>query len=434
MSTDEAMTIDERRKYLKKMQQRYRPASRGERGRLLDEMETVSGLHRKSLIRLMKGDLRRRARRRQRGVTYGPAVRHVVAVVAESLDWVCAERVQPALVWMAEQLAQHGELEVSPAVLQQLGRISVSTVRRLLRDVPRDRPRRARQGPRRSQPLLQAVPVGRIPWQTQEPGYCEMDLVHHCGVSASGHYVHTLQLTDVATGWTELVAVLGRSGLVIQDALQRILARLPFPLREVHSDNGSEFLNDPLLRFWDTASPGVHLSRSRPWHKNDNRFVEQSNDSQVRAYVGYERLDTVAHTNLLNQLYDALWVYQNLFQPGLRLASKQFIPAADGQPARLKRRFSPAQTPFQRAQAAGGLTSDDQTRLQALRAATNPRQLRRTIYALLDQLWALPPAPPGSTQDVYLTLFNPPQPLKGEDAGPVTLSIDRTTPSGNIII
>ena len=151
-------------------------------------------------------------------------------MISESLDHICAERLKPNLVWMAHHLSQHGELEISSPLLDKLEKISVSTVRRLLKRVPRDRPRLPRKGPERANRLAREIPARRIPWQEQEPGHFETDLVHHCGVSASGHYVHTLQMIDVATGWSERAATLGRSFLVMQDAFQRILTRLPFPV------------------------------------------------------------------------------------------------------------------------------------------------------------------------------------------------------------
>lgn len=426
MSSDERMTIEERRKYLRTMQKRYRQADRRTKSRLLDEMGAVTAMHRKALIRLMGGDLQRQRRRRERGATYGAEVKQALGVIAESLDWVCAERLQPNLVWVAEQLEQHGELTLTAKVREQLGRVSVSSVRRLLVNQRRDRPRLPRGGPERANTLTRDVPAGRIAWQEARPGHFEVDLVHHCGVSASGHYVHTLQMVDVATGWSERVAVLGRSYLVMQDAFRRILARLPFPVRQVHPDNGSEFFNHHLVRFWQTTVVDVHLSRSRAWQKNDNRFVEQKNATLVRAYLGYDRLDTVAQTNLLNQIYNAMWLYYNFFQPVLRLAEKTYQPTSPGQPPQLTRRFDRAQTPFDRVCASGVLTSAQQDRLQALRQATNPRRLRQRIYDLLDQLFALPLAVPGDIQNVYLTLFDPPQQSqKGED-GPVALSNERT--------
>ena len=192
MSTDDKMTIDERRKYLRRMKKRYIKADRKERGRLLDEMEALTELHRKSLIRLMRGSLERKPRRQQRGCTYGPEVDDALRVIAESLDYVCAERLTPNLLWMAEHLAVHGELEVSPSLLDQLKQISVSTVGRKLKRIRQDRPRLPRKGPERANQATRGIPMKRIPWDEQQPGHFEVDLVHHCGPSAAGEYVHTL--------------------------------------------------------------------------------------------------------------------------------------------------------------------------------------------------------------------------------------------------
>jgi hypothetical protein len=308
MSNDDEMTIDERRKYLRKMQKRYRKASEKERSMLLDEMLQITSLHRKSLIRLINGDLARKPRTKQRGRTYGIEVHRALKVISESLDYLCAERLQPNLVWMAEHLAAHDELDISSRLLEQFEKVSVSTVRRILKRLDQDQPRLPRKGPEEANRFRRNVPAKRIPWDEQEPGHFEADLVHHCGISASGQYVHTLQMVDVATGWSERGATLGRSYLVIKDGFQRILARLPFPVVEIHPDNDSAFFNAHLAKFWRNAVKDLKQSRSRAWHKNDNRFVELKNSTLVRAYLGYIRLDTVDQTNLLNQLYDKLWI------------------------------------------------------------------------------------------------------------------------------
>jgi hypothetical protein len=424
MAADEKMSIDERYKYLRTMQKRYRQAEREGKQQLLDEMEAVTQQHRKSLIRLMGSPLERQPRKRQRGRIYGPEVRHAVGVIAESLDHICAERLKGNLVWMAQHLAAHGELQTTPDLLDKLERVSISTVRRLLNQQPRDLPRLPRKGPERANRLAREIPAKRIGWDEAEPGHFEVDLVHHCGVSASGHYVHTLQMIDVATGWSERVALLGRSYRVVQDGFERVLARLPFEVLEMHPDNGSEFLNNHLLRFWKDVAQIEHLSRSRAWHKNDNRFVEQKNATLVRAYLGHDRLDTVQHTLLLNQLYELMGLYYNGFQPVLRLAEKIVLPAHNGHTSRIKRRFDQAQTPFDRLLATDKLDESQIQPFQALRDQTNPRQLRQDIYALLDQLFAIPCAEAGSVQDVHLTLFNPQNFLKGAVAmlSPVTLS------------
>ena len=426
MPNEEKMTLSERRKYLRLIRKRYVKASRLERGRLLDEMEAVTRLHRKSLIRLMSGSLERKVRRKQRGRTYGPEVDDALRVISESHDYICAERLQPTLVEMAIHLARHGELEAPPRLLDQLSRISVSTLRRILSRLGQDEPRLPRKGPAQANRVAREIPMKRIPWHEQQPGHFEVDAVHHCGISSAGHYVHTIQMVDVATGWTEQVATLGRGYMAMEDGFRRILARLPFPVLEIHPDNGSEFLNAHLVRFWKETVQGVTLSRSRPFHKNDNRFVEQKNSTLVRAYLGSARFDTAAQTNAINQLYEKMWLYYNFFQPVMRLREKTTEPllSAEGHPSRIKRRFDQARTPFHRLCETDAISEQQKQQLRTLRDQVNPRQLRQEIYQLIDHIFLLPGAVPGETEDVYETLSAPTESQKGEGI-PVTLSFER---------
>lgn len=423
MSTDDQMNIDERYKYLRRRQKRYMRADRQEQGRLLDEMEQVTELHRKSLVRLLHSDLTRQPRRQPRGVVYGAEVQEALRVLAESTNYISAERLTPNLGWLAKQLDRHGELVAAPELLAQLDAISISTVGRVLARQRQDQPRLPRSGPQQAN-QLRDIPMLRLPWDEHEPGHFEVDLVHHGGPSAAGEYVHTLQLIDVATGWSERVAVLGRGQLVMEDAFRRILARLPFPVRQIHPDNGSEFLNQHLLHFWRDLVQGVRLSRSRPYHKNDNPRVEQKNYTLVRAYLGAERLDTVAQTVALNQLYDQMWLYYNFFQPVLHLAEKTSEHRPDGT-YRIHRRYDPAQTPFDRLCATAALLPAHRHQLVALRDQTNPRQLRREIQAGLEHLFALPKATPGRTEDVHQTLRPQTPPEIGPD-NPMRFAFHRT--------
>ena len=403
MSPEERMTIDEQRKYLHKMRIRYWQAqNRRARSQLLDEMQAVTELHRKSLLRLIHGELARKPRRKQRGKTYGPDVKAAVYVIAHSLDYPCAERLQPNLVWMADHLERHRELKITPPLREKLERISVSTLRRLLAPVGQE-PRRIahqKQRPRSDSQLRQAVPMRRIHWNEAQPGHFEVDLVHHCGVSVDGQYIHTLQMVDVATGWSECAPILGRSYRVMEDGFGCILNRLPFGVLELHPDNGVEFFNAFLLKMWQDKVKRVALSRSRPYQKNDNRFVEENNFSLVRAYVGYQRLDTVAQLRLLHQLYDQLWLYHNFFQPVMRLKHK----IAQTDTLHTKRIYDAAQTPLDRLCASGLLEDTLHCQLLALREATNPCQVRNSIEQLITQLFSLPRARDGVTQNVLETL------------------------------
>jgi hypothetical protein len=349
-------------------------------------MGAVTGLHRKSLLRLMHGPTLERAPKgpRVRRRRYGVAVADVVRVVWESLDYVCAERLTPELLSTARHLARWEEVMLTPEVEVALGSISRATVQRLLQrfqQYSRKLPRRKPQPPNR---LLREVPMERLSWAIDCPGAFETDLVHHCGVVAVGEYVHTLQLVDIATGWSERVAILGRSQMAMVEGFQRVQERLPFGITHLHPDNGSEFFNDHLVRYFGEEVTGLQLSRSRPYHKNDNRFVEQKNSTLVRAYVGYDRLDTARQCVALNALYDQLWVYYNLFQPVLHLVSKEVV---DG---KLRRRWDRAQTPCQRLLAGGVLSREQAARLATLYAETNPRQLRETIYQAIERLWDRP--------------------------------------------
>ena len=385
MTTEETMTITERRKYLTKMQTRYQAANRQLRGQLLTEMEAITGMHRKSLTRLMaQQSLTRTRRRTQRGTVYGTEVRRIVRTVWESLDCICAERLTPQLLATAEHLARFGEIALTPMLIAQLAAISEATVTRMLRGIPRTIPRLPRKGPAQANRVLRAVPMGRIPWQTTAPGWCEVDLVHHCGESATGEYLHTLQLIDVATGWSERAAVRGRGQAAMEAGFQRIIDRLPFPILHLHPDNGAEFFNDHLVRFWGEAITGLTLSRSRPDQKNDNRFVEQKNDSLVRAYLGNQRLDTPAQCDALNALYGEMGIYDTLFQPVLHLIEKEVIAG------KLKRRWDDARMPYQRLVGTDALTPTVAQGLAALHAGTNPRRLRQHRSDALARLWESP--------------------------------------------
>jgi len=375
------MTLTERRNYLARMHPRYLLADRTERSRLLDEMIAVTGLHRKSLVRLLNaGSLARRPHTTQRRRTYGPVVDDTIRLIWETLDYICAERLTPALAPTAQHLARDGELMLTDELLAQLQHISIASVQRRLSRFTQDTPRLPRKGPEQANRVAKAIPIRRIAWHEATPGHFEVDLVHHGGPSPGGDYGYTLQLIDVATGWSERVAILGRSQRRMEEGCRRVLARLPFPIKELHSDNGSEFLNDHLVRFFGRAITGLELSRSRPYQKNDNRFVEQKNATLVRAYVGTVRLDTAAQIATLNTLYDQMWVYYNLFQPVLHLTEKVL------QGTRVPRRWDLVQTPLTRLLATEVLPVVRRDALAAQVAATNPRALRQTIYAGLRTL------------------------------------------------
>ncbi len=391
MPTEDDMSVNERRKYLKRMKERYVAARRVERTRLLSEMEQVTGMHRKSLTRLMHAEsLQRKPRTTSRPCNYGLEVERVIVRVWESRDYICAERLTPGLLQMAQHLARFEPIGLTAQVEEQLTTISRATVSRILRKYRSRRVRLPQKGAERANQVTKGIPMGRIPWNVTEPGHLEVDLVYHSGPSTTGLHGHTIQLIDVATGWSERVAVLGRGQQAMEGGFERLLARMPFPVLELHPDNGPEFFNHHLVRYWKDKVTGVHLSRSRPYHKNDNRLVEQKNDTLVRQYLGDMRLDTAEQIAALNALYEDMWLYYNLFQPVLHLCEKTMVED------KVLRKWDKAKTPYERLGESTVLSSEQQRRLQQLYEHTNPAQLRNAIYHQLHALWEMATPLPNS--------------------------------------
>lgn len=246
----------------------------------------MTGLHRKSLTRLLHAtSLERKPRQAGRKPSYGAEVEEVIVRIWESLDYICAERLTPVLPTMAQHLARFGVVKLTEDIEAQLQTISRATVSRLLRRVRSRKRRLPQKGAERANQITKGVPMGRISWETTEPGHCEVDLVYHSGPSVSGEHAHTIQMVDVATGWSERVAVMGRGHKAMQAGFERIVQRVPFGIIELHPDNGAEFFNQHLVRFWQEKVVGIQLSRSRPYQKNDNRIVEQKNDTRVAAVL-----------------------------------------------------------------------------------------------------------------------------------------------------
>jgi hypothetical protein len=402
MSEIENMNVDERRKYIHKMWKRYREAEKHEKSRLLDEIEAVTGLHRKSVTRILNGRLSRKKRTRERGREYGMEVDDAIRVISRSLDYPCAERLQPNLVWMAGHLKKHAVLTYTPETERKLARLSVSTLKRILRRVGRSEPKLAHRKPSRPQTnsLLQRFPTSKIAWDIHEVGHFEVDLVHHCGDTSNGEFVHSLQMIDVATGWSELTAIFGRSFRVVSNGFDHLLLRLPFPVVEIHPDNGREFFNQFLIQYWEKKLPHLHISRSRPYQKNDNRFVEENNQSLIRAYVGHDRFDTQAHLTLLRRLYDHLWLFHNFFQPVMRLQQKEMVS-----PTQYRRTFDRARPPFDRLKELYIFPPATLVHLETLRDQTNPLTLRSQIDELISRLLSLPTLDHSETVNIFETML-----------------------------
>jgi hypothetical protein len=300
---------------------------------------------------------------------------------------------------LVDALERHCVLEVPPPLRPTLLRISAPTIDRLLHPYRRGHPRGlAITGS--GQPALAAqVPIRTFgDWQDVRPGSLQVDLVGHCGETVEGFFLTSLIAVDVATGWTECQAVWGKGYQRVGTGVHLIRQRLPMPLRELHTDNGGEFLNHLLVPWCRRES--IYLTRGRPWRKNDQAYAEQKNWAIVRRLIGYDRYTTHAALAQLNALYRVLRLYWNFFQPLRKVVAK----VRHG--ARVTKRYDRAQTPYQRLLASGVLTPDQRHALNTLYCSLNPVALRIQIQEHLRHLWQLAERPrqivrEGQREDVH---------------------------------
>jgi hypothetical protein len=286
----------------------------------------------------------------------------------------------PVLPEMVTVLERYGELQVDSAIRQKLCAISAASIDRLLAAQRRRLNVRGRSGTKPGTLLKHQIPIRTFAeWDDARPGFAEIDLVSHEGGCAAGEFCHTLDLTDIATTWTETAAVRNKSQQRVFEALKKLRGNLPFPLLGLDSDNGSEFINHGLDDY--CRAENLSFTRSRPLRKNDNCFVEQKNWSVVRRSVGYARYDTDEQLALLNELYTHLRLYTNFFMPSMKLISRQ----REG--SRVRKRYDKALTPFQRVIASPYVGRAQKRNLNTQYESLNPAELKRSIERLQNRLY-----------------------------------------------
>jgi hypothetical protein len=375
------MTKIGKRELLEAIRPRYLQANKAEKGRILDEFVATTGYHRKYAIRLLRhGPPRRPAGRRRGRRTYTPAVVHALTQVWEVCDGICSRRLHPFLPEIVEVLERHQELVLAPETKALLLQMSRATMDRLLKPARERRPQRGLSTTKPGTLLKKAIPVRTFAdWDDVRPGFLELDLVAHCGDSTSGEYIHTLDTVDVATGWSECIAVPNRGQQAVFQALQLIRTRLPFPLLGIDSDNDSAFINNHLYRY--TQREHITFTRSRPYKKNDQAHIEQKNWSVVRRLIGYDRYDSPQALDRFNALYQDVRLYVNFFQPSLKLVEKHRVDN------KVRKKYDLAQTPYQRVLQSSAVTEADKGALRQAYVNLNPVVLRRNIDAHLNALW-----------------------------------------------
>lgn len=389
------MGFQARRELLLQTRTRYCEAAGQAKTAILDEFVLATGYDRKYAIRLLNGAvlLQPTAIKRPRAHKYGSTIQESLAIAWAATNCICTKRLVPFLPELIPLLEHHGHLVLTQENHDLLMSVSAATADRLLRTSRRG----GAGGLSTTKPgvlLKHQIPLRTFSdWEDARVGFFEVDLVAHCGTSIAGTFLWSLVMTDIASGWTECFALLRRNGKAVVRGLRHIQQELPFPILGIDTDNGTEFINDDVVQYCKTEQ--VTFTRGRAYRKNDQCFVEQKNGSIVRQTVGYDRYDGQLALQQLSELYRALRLYVNFYQPSMKLKTK----SRDG--SKVHRTYSPAQTPFQRISAANVLLPAVQEKLDQLRKSLDPVMLLRLLQAQQDALWryAILAVPTGKESD-----------------------------------
>jgi hypothetical protein len=361
--------------------QRYQTADRKRKKLILDEFTKVTGYHRKHAIRILTTRPATTPERPAAPRIYREAVKESLIVLWEAADRICGKRLKALLPQLVDAMERHKHLQLEPEVRSQLLAMSAATIDRQLCSV-----REQAYGGRKKRTALnrvrKMVPVRTFAdWGEARPGYLEIDFVSHCGERAAGSFVHTLVLTDVASGWTECIALPVREQTLVVEAITGLRPRLPFSLLGLDTDNDGAFLNNTLLVY--CSEHNIVFTRSRAYHKNDQAWVEQKNGAIVRKLIGYGRLEGLTATAALRRLYESSRLYINFFQPSFKLESKH----REG--ARVHKKYHPPETPYQRLIQHDDVPSDAKQMLRQTMEGLDPVLLLKQIRDAQDTVMAL---------------------------------------------
>jgi len=367
---EQSLSYQARRALLQQTVPQYREASPSQKRTFVDAFVAATGYHRTYARWLLNhADEVQQTLQRPRPAQYGPEVQHALFLAWHAANRICAKRLIPFLPTLLEALERHEHLQISEECRKQLLSMSAATADRLLSS------QRGLSNTRAGTLLKQQIPIRTFEeWNEARPGFLEADLVAHCGTNIEGGYLYTLTLTDVATGWTECLPLLYRSQETVLAALQQARLLFPFPILGIDTDSGGEFINEAVIAYCEQAH--ITFTRGRPNLKNDQCFVEQKNGAVVRQVVGYDRLVGERAYRQLTELYRALRLYVNCFQPSMKLLAKQ----RDGKKVRYV--YDPAKTPLQRLLLSGRVSAQKQQALTEVAQALDPIRLFQQLEQL----------------------------------------------------
>lgn len=367
-----------------RLRAKYRLANQDKRSKMLDELVDLTGMHRKSLIRMFNRDPKRKKKPRGQKPRYQyDEILPVLKIIWMASDQLCSKKLHVAIrEWLPYYEQEQGELDEFTRL--QLLSISPASIDRALKSIRVTFPRKGLSGTKPGRLLKNQIPIKLNQWEEDRPGFLEADTVAHCGNTLEGDFVWSITFTDIYTTWTENRAIWNKGSAGVIKRVKEVEMVLPFEIRGFDCDNGSEFLNHHLIRYFadHPEERYVQFTRSRPYHKNDNAHVEQKNWTHVRHLLGYDRFDHVKLTELINNLYVNEWrLYQNHFIPTMKCIKKEKINS------KYKKKFDKPKTPYERVLACDDIAPAMKEKLKAEHAQLNPFELKRRIEKKLNQIF-----------------------------------------------
>ena len=380
------MVIQEKKSYLREIKKRYLAADKSSKVNILNEFCSVCGYNRKYAIRLLNKDPNKTKPQKQkagRKNSYNDeALLIALTTIWFATDQMCSKLLVVALPeWLPFYEQKYGVL--SETHRQKLLTISARSIDRALKPKRLTHPK-GRSGTKPGTMLKNQIPIRAGEWKETEPGFMEADTVAHCGNSLSGDFVWSLTMTDIATGWTDCRATWGKGSAGVLGQIKSIESTLPFPLRGFDCDNGSEFLNQHLLRYFTEHKNKPSFTRSRPYKKNDNAHVEQKNWTHVRRLLGYDRIDDQRLVAQINDLYsNEFSLLQNHFNPNFKLLEKTKIGS------KYQKKYDCPATPYERL--LNSVHVDEQTKQAMIERhkTLNPFHLQELIQLKLKRIFQL---------------------------------------------